>query len=592
MLSLLVRFTLSLLVLSLAACGPAAPSAPTAAPAAATKPPAAAAPTTAPAAAAPTTAPAAKPAEATAVAPAAALPADAAAQQTLRMVIGGFGSQEPLAPWSVRWGGQDVGAYEFLSPVYHDVDFNIRPLLAKSITPNADFTVWTIALDPRAVWSDGAKVTAKQVKEAWEWVTLPDQKTANISGFALSDAKGFKDVADGKAQEITGLVVKDDVTLEVQLNGSDRFLDHKFGIYYMGVVPVDKIKADPQYLTKPNPVVNGPYQVTQVDATGRQIVLTPNPKWWGDKPIIQRIEVTIAEEASSLEVLVEKGQADFAYSFADIASRRALIARAPGATEVAYKLPVGIYASFHWNVPPADDINVRKALMHSIDFASLNEVATDNTGKVWFGVSPPGMLNNCFNAENQSYFKFDPAKAKEELAASKYGSAEKLGKLRITPNTTGVPQNKAFQIMQEMWRTNLGITDVDLKPQPAGFGADEKLINVDRQSIASRPPDEGLWIAQFKSSGIHATRFMAGYKNDALDKVADQITAMDRKDANFCKTVQGAEKLLLDDYMLIPLWRTEGDFGIVQSWTKNLKINPWLVPYGFFEAPFAYVAKH
>ena len=92
--------------------------------------------------------------------------------------------------------------------------------------------------------------------------------------------------------------------------------------------------------------------------------------------------------------------------------------------------------------------------------------------------------------------------------------------------------------------------------------------------------------------GIHATRFMAGYKNDALDKVSDQITAMDRKDPNFCKTVQQAEKLLLDDYMLIPLWRTEGDFGIVQSWTRNLKINPWLVPYGFFEAPFAYIAKH
>ena len=179
------RLTLATVVLSLSACGaptPVAPAAPTTAPAAATKAPPAAAPTTAPAVKAPepTAAPAAS----------AALPADAAPQQTLRMVIGGFGSQEPLAPWSVRWGGQDVGAYEFLSPVYHDVDFNVRPLLARSITPNADFTVWTVNLDPRAVWSDGTKVTAKQVKEAWEWVTLPDQKTSNISGFALSDAKG------------------------------------------------------------------------------------------------------------------------------------------------------------------------------------------------------------------------------------------------------------------------------------------------------------------------------------------------------------------------------------------------------------------
>src|SRR5713226_2576547 len=227
--ALLARLTLATVVLSLTACGapaPAAPAAPTTAPAAATKAPPAAAPTTAPAVKAPdpTTAPA----------PAgAALPADAAPQQTLRMVIGGFGSQEPLAPWSVRWGGQDVGAYEFLSPVYHDVDFNVRPLLAKTITPNADFSVWTINLDPRAVWSDGAKVTAKQVKEAWEWVTAPAQKTSNITGNALSGAKGFADLAHGKVQEISGLVVKDDQTLEVQLSSADRFLADKFGTYWL-----------------------------------------------------------------------------------------------------------------------------------------------------------------------------------------------------------------------------------------------------------------------------------------------------------------------------------------------------------------------
>jgi len=520
---------------------------------------------------------------------------------------GGGGSSETLAAdQTFRFGlSNDVTSLDpahvssavditFLNEVFtglyrFDNNLKIQPDGASALpTISADGLTWTFPLRHDVVFSNGDKVTSADW--VWSWtrtLRLNDAYASNL--YAIT---GAQDVADGKATDITGLVVKDEATLEVQLNGPDRFLDHKFGIYYMGVVPVDKLKADPQYLTKPNPVVNGPYQVTQIDATGRQIVLTPNPKWWGDKPFIQRIEVTIAEEASALEVLVEKGQADFAYSFADIASRRQLIARAPGTSELAYKLPVGIYASFHWNVPPADDINVRKALMHAIDFKSLVDVATDNTGQVWFGVSPPGMLNGCYNAENAQYFKFDVAQAKQELQASKYGSADKLGKLRITPNTTGVPQNKAFQIMQEMWRTNLGITDIDLKPQPAGFGADEKLINVDRQSIAARPPDEGLWITQFKSSGIHATRFMAGYKNDALDKISDQITAMDRKDPNFCKTVQQAEKLLLDDYMLIPLWRTEGDFGIVQSWTKNLKINPWLVPYGFFEPPFAYVAKH
>ncbi|MCW5850864.1 MAG: ABC transporter substrate-binding protein [Anaerolineae bacterium] len=587
------------LALAILGCAqPAAPTttAPTSAPAAQQKPavqPTAAPvqPTAAPVAQA-TAAPAAKPAATTAAAPAAgALPADAATEQVLKMAIQGFGSQEPLSPWSGRWGGQNVGSTEFLSLTFHDDAFNLRPLLAASVTPNSDFTVWTVKLDPKAVWSDGSKVTAKNVKDSWEWVAAPANKVNAFIGSNLGDIKGYKDLADGKADTISGVVAKDDETVEVTLNGPDRFFNHKVAVFSTGIVPAEKLKADPQYLTKPNPLVNGPYQVTSVDTTGRQIVLSRNPKWWREKPFIERIEVTVAEEQSAWELLVERGQADFGYSFADVGTRQKLLQRTKGSTTVDMKLPVGIYSSFHWNVPPVDDLNVRKALIHAIDFKELATAATDGTQKPWLSFLHPELSLGCYSPENEKYFEYNPAKAKEELAASKYGSAEKLGKLRITSNSALATQKKALQIIQEMWRTNLGITDVEFKEQPAGFGPDEKLVNVDRQSIAARPPDDGLWMSMLKSNAIHATRFMAGYKNEALDKLADQITAMDRKDPNFCKTVQQAETLFLDDYMWIPLWRQSGDFGIVQPWVKNVKMNPFIVPYGWFEPPFAYLAK-
>ena len=580
---------LMLIVLGLlAACG--APAAPTSAPA---NTPVPAANTPAPAA---TTAPTANtPAPATtagAVTP--GLPSDAAAQdkQTLKIAWLGFGSQEPLAPWSVRWGGQAVAFSEFLSPMYHDVDFNLKPLLAASITPNADKTVWTIKVNPNAVWSDGKKVTAGDMKASWEWVTLPAQKTSNITGWALTDAKGFADLAAGKATEMSGLVVKDDATLEVQLNNPDPFLDHKFAIYYLGVVPADKLKADPQYLSKPNPVVNGPFQVTQIDTTGRQIVMNPNPKWWGSKPILQQLQLIVAEEQTAFETLVEKGQVDFAYSFADVAGRQALVKRAPGAAILANKLPIGIYASFHAGVPPNDDLNVRKALIHAIDFKQLATSATDGTQQPWLAALHPELLRGCYNKDSENYFAFDPAKAKQELAASKYGSVDKLPKLRVSSNSTGASQQKAIQIIMEMWRTNLGINNIEFNTQPSGFGPDEKLLNVDRQSIGARPPDDGLWITQFNSAGIHATRFMGGYKNEALDKLLATVASMDRKDSNFCPTVQQAEKLFLDDYMLIPLWRQSGDFGIIQPWVKNVGFSPYLAPYGWFgDTPQAYISN-
>ena len=143
----------------------------------------------------------------------------------------------------------------------------------------------------------------------------------------------------------------------------------------------------------------------------------------------------------------------------------------------------------------------------------------------------------------------------------------------------------------EMWRTNLGITNIEFQTQPSGFGPDEKNLNVDRQSIAARPSDDGLWITQLASNLIHATRFMGGYKNEALDKQLAAIVPMDRKDPNFCKAVQAAEKAFLDDYMWIPLWRQSGDFGLVQPWVKNVFFGPYLVPYGWFDSPQAYITN-
>src|SRR5438105_2691011 len=298
----LVAGTLLVVALLAAACG--APAAPTTAPAPANT--AAPANTSAPAN---TAAPTAAATTSTGAVQNPVLPADAAAadEQVLKIAWAGFGSQEPLAPYSVRWGGQAVAANEFLTPYYPDVDFNFKPLLATTITPNADKTVWTLKVDPRAVWSDGKKVTAADIKASWEWSADPAQKIANVAQY-IGDLKGYADVSGGKAKEITGLVAKDDATLEMTLNGGDPFFDTKLAPYSMGVLPVDKLKADPQYLTKPNPVVNGPFQVVSIDATGRQIVMKQNPKWWGVKPLLQEIDLIVAEEQTAYETLVEKGQ--------------------------------------------------------------------------------------------------------------------------------------------------------------------------------------------------------------------------------------------------------------------------------------------
>jgi ABC-type transport system substrate-binding protein len=311
--------------------------------------------------------------------------------------------------------------------------------------------------------------------------------------------------------------------------------------------------------------------------------MSRNPKWWGEKPNFERIELVVAEELAAFEALVEKGQVDFAYSFGDINARKKLAERTPGGRIEANLLPFGLYASFHVNAAPVDDLNVRKALIHSINFKELAAAATDGTQKEWLGLLHPELQLKCYSTANEKYFEFNVAKAKEFLAASKYKTADGLGKLRVSSNSTGAAQKKGIQIIMEMWRTNLGITDVEFKEQPSGFGPDEAKLNLDRQSIGARPPNDQVWMAvNMKSTQIHATRFFGGYKNDTLDKQVDAIASMDPKDPQLCAKIQEAEETFLKDYVLVPMWRQSGDFAIAQPWVKNVKLSPYLAPYGWF----------
>src|SRR5438034_76806 len=78
----------------------------------------------------------------------------------------------------------------------------------------------------RAVGSYGKEVTAADIKASWEWSADPAQKVGNLA-ISIGDVKGYADVSGGKAKEITGLVAKDDATLEMTLSSGDPFFDTK-----------------------------------------------------------------------------------------------------------------------------------------------------------------------------------------------------------------------------------------------------------------------------------------------------------------------------------------------------------------------------
>ena len=81
--------------------------------------------------------------------------------------------------WSpLRGGGVPFrwNSIWWASPMYFDSEGKIQPYVFTS-WESPDNKVWTFKIDPKAVFSDGSKITAADVKGSWEVASMPNTKS-------------------------------------------------------------------------------------------------------------------------------------------------------------------------------------------------------------------------------------------------------------------------------------------------------------------------------------------------------------------------------------------------------------------------------
>jgi ABC-type transport system substrate-binding protein len=177
----------------------------------------------------------------------------------------------------------------------------------------------------------------------------------------------------------------------------------------------------------------------------------------------------------------------------------------------------------------------------------------------------------CYKEGNWPDWGYDPEKAKQELAASKYGSAENLPKLRITTNGQSPNYIRTAEIMVEQWKTNLGITDVEIRPGPLdAWGQEVDLVNVRRQSQGAILPDPVNMLSSHYASITNPEG--AALVDDELGQLLDDLKLMARDDPNFCTGVQEAEAKLLSHYYLLPMIWDVYEYN-VKPHVKNFATN-------------------
>lgn len=264
----------------------------------------------------------------------------------------------------------------------------LAPGLADSWTFNKDFTVLTIALNPRATFSDGEPVTPADVAfsvKTW-------QSGANY-GATFAAIKKVKTI--------------DEHTVAFQLDYPDTALPAFLSWANAGIVPEDfggRSAAD--YWQKP--IGAGAFTVEKWSTNG-EVVLKRSPHYYRDGlPYLDEVVSNFAADPNSVTLQVQSGQVDTADEIGPVTA-----ATLP--SEDVHASPQHLTPVLLMNTTDAalSDVKVRQAIGYAVDYAAISATALKGYGVVPTGALPTNSEN--WAAPTQPYFTHDLDKAKQLL---------------------------------------------------------------------------------------------------------------------------------------------------------------------------------
>jgi len=310
------------------------------------------------------------------------------------------------------------------------------------------------------------EVTSKDVKYAMERDFLPAVGNG-YAGAYWGDIIGVDEYKAGKAKEISGIATPDNQTLVIKLKRPTASI--VIGAMALpGTAPVPKEYAQKYDAGKQSQyglhlVTTGPYMV-QNDSSGkitgyqpgRQITMVRNPNWqkstdW--RPAyLDKIIVAEGSDPNVGNRKILNGQSMVANP-TDLAPTPQFIKQNINGAKKDQLVPSPYTGRTRWvslntQVPPFDDINVRKAVFAALDRKAMNlAFGGESVGKIASHIIPPGVAgfeqSGGFNGPPLDFLKKpdgDPALAAQYLKKAGFSNGKFSG-----PAITMVADNSTNQ---------------------------------------------------------------------------------------------------------------------------------------------------
>ena len=464
-----------------------------------------------------------------------------------------------------------VVAEVFSGLVTLDTDLKLVPDIAESWTIE-DGTVYTFKLRANAKFHNGKPVTAQDFKWSLERAAAPDTASP-VADTYLNDILGAEKYFDGEADEIVGLKVIDDHTLEITTDAPKAYFLAKLTYPTANVLDREVVEAGGRSWWIDNPVGTGPFKLSEY-RIGERIVLERNEDYYRDLAGVETIVMNLA--GGQAMAMYENDEIEITgVGLYDL--ERVLDPNEPLNKELVVA-PPGFsvsYIGFNASMAPFDDVKFRQALNHAVDKQLIATGVLSELVEPAYSILPPGFPGY---TENIVGLQFDPELARKLLSESKYPDAESRPRIVVTVPGTGGTIGLDLEVVLEMWKQELGVEveiqqvewatyleDLDAKKFQAYAGLGWEADYPD--------PQDFLDILFHSESSINHGDF----KNAEIDAILEEA----RVESDINKRIalyHQAEQMIVDQAPWVPMWFTGDRYALVKDYVEGYVMTPMIVP--------------
>jgi len=376
------------------------------------------------------------------------------------------GEAEAGTPWTPYATNCDSYCDMRIQNVYDkigalDTDLKVHPFLAESITPNADYTQWTIKMRSGIKFTDGEVLSADNVMMNLQasfgspLIAAAVKDLARVPGSepgeGLLPLVKMEKVDDLTFTIFTGL--NGDPTKPLPWPGFDYYLTGQGAFIASTAYLTAALTSEDKTGAGLLPVGTGPFIVTSF-TPGDRMVMKKNPDYWmkdadgNAYPYLDEIEFRVIPDATTRQQALESGDVDLiatsnANSVADLrtkADKFPMLEQTKGVET--------FYVLLHLTKPVLQSRDVRCAMLQAIDKEQLISLTGGGILTPANGPFSPGQEGYL---EDNGSLPYDPAAAKAGIDAYKAANGGAAPKI-IYSTAPDADTLTTAQYLQGVWQ--------------------------------------------------------------------------------------------------------------------------------------------